>query len=61
MSEDKIITPHNENGQPHGFWEDYWDNGHICYKCYFVNNELVGYDEDYDFHNGLDNKTFWIR
>lgn len=61
MSKDKSITPHNENGQRHGFWEVYMMNGHMCFKCYFVNRELVGYDENYDYIGELITKAFWLR
>ena len=42
----KDITPININGQRHGYWETYW-NGEVFYKCFFVNDKEVGYEESY--------------
>jgi hypothetical protein len=43
------ITPLNKKGQRHGYWETYWsdDDDDVCYKCFYHNGKLVGYDEDY--------------
>ena len=26
------ITPYNEKGEAHGYWECYWDNGKSMFK-----------------------------
>lgn len=58
----KNLTPRNDKGQPHGYWEWYYSgNNKIGYKCYWVNGRLIGYDEDYTHTGGIDLKTFWIR
>ena len=40
--QDKIKTPHNEKGQPHGYWENVFTKGG-WYKGHFVNGETKGY------------------
>jgi len=30
------ITPRNENGERHGYWESYWDNGELENKTYYI-------------------------
>ena len=32
----KDITPYNEKGEPHGYWEWYYDNGKLDSKIYFI-------------------------
>ncbi len=41
------ITPHNENGLPHGYWEVYHDNGNLSYKGTHINSLRHGYWEAY--------------
>lgn len=54
------ITPYDDKSQRHGFWEVYRRTG-LSFKCYFVNDRVVGYYEWYGLNGNLDNKTFWIR
>jgi hypothetical protein len=35
-----IKTPHNEKGQAHGLWENYYNNVTIFHGMYVHNNEL---------------------
>ena len=42
----KNITPYNENGKPHGYWEDYYDNGNLFYKGNYVDGKPHGYWEE---------------
>ena len=59
----KSIRPKNNNGQPHGYWEDYYVNGALAYKGHYINGKEVGYWEMYcrDTKNGIiNNKTFYI-
>ena len=44
---DKSIKPRNNKGEPHGYWEGYWSNGDLRFKCLFHNSKHVGYDEIY--------------
>jgi antitoxin component YwqK of YwqJK toxin-antitoxin module len=43
--QDKI--PHNEQGQPHGYWVTYWDNGKLCHKGLYINSKRNGFHENY--------------
>jgi len=43
----KDIKPYNAKGQQHGYWELYWDNGDLMFKCVFINGEENGIDEYY--------------
>jgi antitoxin component YwqK of YwqJK toxin-antitoxin module len=48
----KDITPRNEQGESHGYWEWYYfDNGQLCYKGNFVNGKRHSYWEVY-YDNG---------
>ena len=37
----------NENGEKHGPWERYHDNGNLWYKENYINGELHGLYERY--------------
>ena len=30
------ITPYNDQGEPHGYWEFYYDNGQLIEKTYYI-------------------------
>ena len=42
----KNITPRNDKGEPHGYWEMYWDES-LWYKCFYHNGKRHGYYENY--------------
>jgi hypothetical protein len=44
MFNTKSITPCNNKGQAHGYWEFYLYNK-LWYKCFFHNGREVGYRE----------------
>jgi antitoxin component YwqK of YwqJK toxin-antitoxin module len=48
---DKDITPYNENGERHGYWEWYCYNGQLHFKGNYVNGIKDGYWEYY-YDNG---------
>jgi antitoxin component YwqK of YwqJK toxin-antitoxin module len=54
------ITPRNENGERHGYWEWYYDNGQLSYKGNYVNGKLHGYWESYYSNGQLAYKGFYI-
>jgi antitoxin component YwqK of YwqJK toxin-antitoxin module len=56
----KNITPYNEQGQSHGYWEYYWGNGQLWYKGNYVNGKLHGYWEEYYVNGQLDSKIYYI-
>ena len=43
----KDITPINNKGQKHGYWEIYWVNGDINYIGNYRNGKEYGYSEYY--------------
>lgn len=47
----KDITPINEKGERHGYWELYYSNGNIWIKRDYVNGIAHGLFEEY-YHNG---------
>ena len=53
----KNITPFNDKGQRHGYWERYY-YGNLWHKCFFHNGKEVGYGEDYS--GKLTIKTYHI-
>ena len=57
----KNITQHNQKGLPHGYWEWYWSNGSVMYKCFYNNGKEVGYEEFYSWSdNELTFKKYYI-
>ena len=48
MNED--ITPFNDKGEAHGYWEQYWRN-ELGYKRFYINGKVNGYEEYYPFSN----------
>ena len=61
MSNKKDMEPYNEKGQPHGYWERYYENGTFWGKATYHNGIPVGYDEYHDSYDGHRYKTFHIR
>jgi len=47
MNIKKDIKPKNAKGQEHGYWEVYWTNGKLMYKCIYNNGKEIGYAENY--------------
>ena len=56
----KNIKPFNDKGLPHGYWERYFNNGLINYKCFYNNDKEIGYEEYYLLDNKLWYKTYHI-
>lgn len=54
MKESKMVF--NENGEFHGYWEVYWDNGNLFYKGIYIHGERHGYWELY-----YDNGELWYK
>jgi len=53
MKKDKNMTPFNAKGEPHGYWERYWGNGELFFKCIYHNGKEIGYDEQYSISHKL--------
>jgi len=54
----KDIKPVNNKGQAHGYWERYWGNGELLYKCVYNKGKEIGYEEYYDYN---DSKLTFIK
>jgi antitoxin component YwqK of YwqJK toxin-antitoxin module len=52
----KNITPYNENGKAHGYWEYYWSNGNLSHKGNYVDGIRHGLWEVY-----YDNGNLWSK
>jgi antitoxin component YwqK of YwqJK toxin-antitoxin module len=61
MSKTKNITPENNKGEGHGYWEWYCD-GNLWFKCFYQNDKLMGYEEIYDTtgNSKLDIKRYYL-
>jgi len=58
MKKDKI--PRNAKGQPHGVWEQYWNNGELAFKCVYINGNINGFDELYDWYGKPTEKNYYL-
>ena len=56
----KDITPLNDKGERHGYWEHYYSNGQLWFKGNYVNGNRHGYWEDYWSNGQLIDKTYYI-
>ncbi len=56
----KDITPYNEKGERHGYWEKYYLNGNLWYKGNYVNGNRHGYWEWYHDNGKLKDKIYYI-
>jgi len=63
MNENKNIKklidkrPINDKCEAHGFWEVYTYQGDVSYKCYCLNGNKVGYEENHWYHFLDDGQT----
>jgi len=57
----KDIKSRNSKGERHGLWVRYYGDK-LWYKCFFHNDEKVGYDEWYDWNDTgkLVEKTYYL-
>ena len=55
----KDIKPRNTKGKPHGYWERYWSNNNLLFKCVYNNGIKVGYGE-YNFLTGKLTKRYHL-
>jgi len=60
MITNKNLEPRNTKGQAHGYWEVYWDNGRLCFKCIYNNSQGIGYEEWYDYYDCKLTKSYYI-
>lgn len=57
----KDIRSRNDKGQAHGYWEVYWNDGTLYYKCFYVNNIIYGYSQLYETYEPNGKKTYYAR
>jgi len=60
MSSDKNIRQYNAKGERHGYWEGYFYNGKLWFKCVYNNGIRIGYCEDYYYIGKLTEKIFYL-
>lgn len=51
--------PKNEQGNPHGCWESYWQNGQLRWLRNFINGQQFGLYEWYDSDGILIRKQYY--
>ncbi len=56
----KNITPYNDKGEKHGYWEYYYYDGQLHFKGNYVNGKQHGYWEYYWSSGELKEKTYYI-
>jgi hypothetical protein len=61
MQNKKDIRSRNDKGQAHGYWEVYWNDGTLYYKCFYVNNIEYGYSQLYETNEVYDIKEYYAR
>jgi antitoxin component YwqK of YwqJK toxin-antitoxin module len=54
-------TPKNEQGNRHGYWKIYWDNGQLSHKGSYINGTRFGCHEDYYYDGRLYYKGNYIN
>jgi len=61
MQDNKNIRPYNHKGLKHGYWETYFGNGTLYYKCYYINFKKYGLEELYGPIEKLSYKSYYAR
>jgi antitoxin component YwqK of YwqJK toxin-antitoxin module len=56
----KDISSYNDQGEAHGYWEVYWNNGQLLYKGNYINGKEHGYWEWYYDNGKLNTKIYYI-
>jgi antitoxin component YwqK of YwqJK toxin-antitoxin module len=61
IRKENLINLYNEKGERHGYWEIYHDNGQLCYKGNYVNDNRHGYWESYYRNGQLESKGNYVN
>jgi len=56
----RINKPFNNKDQRHGYWESYWSDGKLSFKCVYHNGKRIGYEEWYDYFDGKLTKSYYL-
>jgi len=59
--EPRNIQPRNNKERKHGYWEMYWSNGMLFYKCNYVNGLELGFDETYQLNGTINYIAYYAR
>jgi len=57
---DKDITPRNDKGKEHGYWEVYHPNGKLWFRTVYINGKENGFEELYDYDGKLTHKNYYL-
>jgi antitoxin component YwqK of YwqJK toxin-antitoxin module len=61
IRKDNLINLFDENGNRHGYWESYYENGELSYKGNYVNGNRHGYWEYYWYNGNLWYKGHYVH
>ena len=62
-SKENKINQVNADGNCEGYWEQYWSNGQLHYRCKgnFINGKFDGLWKEYDENGNLSEKIFFVN
>jgi len=60
MIECEDITPRNAKGQKHGYWERYYANNQLGFRCVFINDKENGFEEWYNDDGKIKEKYYYL-
>ena len=55
------MNEYNEQGQPHGQWENYYSDGKLWYKENYLNGQLHGTLERYNSNGKIQEIEYYIK
>jgi len=56
----KNIKPRNDKNQRHGYWEIYYTNNQLAFRCVFINGKRNGFEDYYWSNSKLSTKTYYL-
>jgi antitoxin component YwqK of YwqJK toxin-antitoxin module len=60
QTKEQEINQYNSQGQRHGYWEEYFNNGLLYTKGNYQNGQQHGYCKYYNSYGRLTYKTFYF-
>jgi len=54
------MNQRDDEGNPHGYWEQYYPDGNPCYKGKYINGIENGYWIYFNFLGNLVEKEFYL-
>jgi len=61
MQNNKNIQPRNNKEQKHGYWEIFYPNDNLCYKCFFVNDIMFGFQQWQSYKKKLTELIYYAK